>query len=80
MRIEKEGKKDCPNASMVQVFRSIATHHYRNTPPIFLYDGDDMQVCLREKIIGLSLYKQKRASASISVCDQNKRIYISLPL
>jgi len=97
MRTEKEGEKDCRNASMLQVFRSIATHHYRNIQPIFLYDGDDMQVCLREKKkislstskkkgVGfylyvrtkkriypyLSLFKQKKASASISMREQKK--------
>ncbi len=30
--------------------------------------------------LSLSLYKQKSASASISVCEYNKRLYISLPL
>ncbi len=79
MGTEKEGEKDCSNASMVQVFRSIVTHHYRIIQPIFLYDGDDIQVCLREKN-DRSLYKRKMALASISVCNQKKRIYISLSL
>jgi hypothetical protein len=49
MKTEKEGEKDCLDASMIQVFRRIVTHHYRNIQPVFLYDGNDIQVCLREK-------------------------------
>jgi hypothetical protein len=45
----KEREKDCPNTPMIQVFRSMTTHHYRYIPTIFLYDSDDMQAYLLEK-------------------------------
>jgi len=80
MRTEKGGEKDCPNTSMVQDFRSIVAHHYRNIQPIFLYDGDDVQVCLREKNNWSLSVQAKTASVSISMCEYNKRLYISLPL